>query len=133
MCESKKWFSKKTMYKFAKQTGQVVCVFCKWLFTFYFIFHTSNCVLRIDVFGFLVHHQQNVVFKRWKNPVTLPLWIAMLIRKLRVRRKLLKQAKHALHSVAQWVEITSNIAFIEFLSFIHNLAIILKGQIRKIK
>ena len=39
-----------------------------------------------------------------QKPVTLPLWIAMLIRKLRVRRKLLKQAKHALYTIAQWVE-----------------------------
>ena len=130
MWESKKWFSKKTTLS-AKQQG-------KWYIlqmTFHLLFYFSHIQFCFEnwCFRFLVHHQQNVVFKRWKNPVTLPLWIAMLIRKLRVRRKLLKQAKHALHSVAQWVEITSNIAFIEFLSFIHNLAIILKGQIRKIK
>ena len=71
---------------------------------FLFFFH-KYCVLRIDVVSFFYYIINKMVFlKDEKNTVTLPLWIAMLIRKLRVRRKLLKQAKHALYTVAQWVE-----------------------------
>ena len=71
--------------------------------------------LMLSVFYYII--SKMVFLKDEKNPVTLPLWIAMLIRKLRVRRKLLKQAKHALYSVAQCVEITSEVGFVFLCQF----------------
>ena len=81
--------------------------------------------LMLSVFYYII--SKMVFLKDEKNPVTLPLWIAMLIRKLRVRRKLLKQAKHALYSVAQWVEITSEVGFVFLCQFFLRFYVSFKG------
>ena len=96
---------------------------CNWLFTS-FIFLSQILCFENWCCQFFYYIINKMVFLKMKKPVTLPLWIAMLIRKLRVRRKLLKQAKHALYSIAQWVEISLYVAssfsrFFEFL-YTHN-------------